>query len=294
MLPALLLGLAGSFTHCAGMCTGVMLLLGRRRGATGWRLLLLHAGRLTTYAALGLLAGALGQTLGALAGMSQHAHGVAAGATAPVLPSLALWQGILSLLAAAAAVFMALALLGRAPSPELLLTRVTRWWGRTARGIYIARPQKDRDSQPGLEAHLHLRRSAAQVQVSAGLSWSPGQPAKASSPTQPIPWAQIYLSGLFWGLLPCGMVLAGLPLAAASGSTLAGGLTMLAFGAGTLLFGLAAGWAARQIKPSPLWAARLRPAAAMIIFLFGVQMALRGLAAWGWVAHGNIGAVPLW
>jgi sulfite exporter TauE/SafE len=40
--------------------------------------------------------------------------------------------------------------------------------------------------------------------------------------------------GALWGLLPCGMVYAALGLAAATGSPVRGGVTMLAFGSGTL------------------------------------------------------------
>lgn len=258
MLSAFLLGLVGSVTHCVGMCSGVMLLLGRRQGATGWRLLVLHAGRLTTYAVLGALVAALGHALSAAAGAHTHHHGAGGHGHAALLPGLAPWQGALSLVAAAIALYMALAVLGRAPSPELLLARATRWWGRTARKF--TQPARSGTAQSGpARDGLHL-----------------------------------YLSGLFWGLLPCGLVMAGLLLAAAAGSVFAGALTMLAFGIGTLPMGLGVSWAGRQIRPSSRWAAWLRPAAAAIILLFGVQMALRGLAAWGWVAHGHIGVVPLW
>ncbi len=258
MLAAFLLGLAGSFTHCVGMCSGVMLLLGRSRDVTGWRMLLLHGGRITTYAVLGSLAGALGYTLAAAAGL--HHHGASAHDQAPVLPSLASWQGALAMAGAVAALYMALALVGRAPSPEIILARVTRWWGSTARRV--------------------TRKSAVTCQAPSG------RLARDDF--------QIFLAGLFWGLLPCGLVLAGLLLAAAAGSPWAGALTMLAFGLGTLPIGLGVGWTAGRIKPSPRWIARLRPLAAAIILLFGAQMALRGLAAWGWVTHGGIGAMPLW
>lgn len=47
------------------------------------------------------------------------------------------------------------------------------------------------------------------------------------------PWRAV-ASGLLWGLLPCGLVYAMLPVAAASGGAARGALVMLAFGAGTL------------------------------------------------------------
>ena len=287
MFAALLLGLIGSLTHCAGMCSGVMLLLGRGRPLTGWRQLVLHAGRLTTYAGLGAAAGALGYTVGAATGLHHHHAAGPQDATGPALPGVAFWGGALALLSAAAAVYMALAMLGRVPSPDLLLTRLTRWWGRAARGVMTS-PTKTWKSLSGIEA-------------SAGFPGSQEQPAKASTPTgflftgrYLMPVAKTYLLGLFWGVLPCGLVLSALLLAAAAGSVVGAGLTMLAFGLGTAPLGLGIGWAGRQVKPGPQWTARLRPAAAIIVLLFGLQMTLRGLAAWGWVAHGGIGALPLW
>lgn len=299
MLPAFLLGLTGSFTHCIGMCSGVLLLLGRGRGATGWRLLILHAGRLTTYAALGALAATLGRALSAAAASAGHAHHVATGHDqAALLPGLTPWQGALSLIAAGSAIYMALAVLGRAPSPELLLGRVTRWWGRTARKMTNSDHTPRRAVDAGVQG-LSLRGASFAPTLAPAHTdrYSAGErshPAAEIASAQTTGLAMTFLSGLFWGLLPCGLVLAGLLIAAAAGSIAAGGLTMLAFGMGTLPFGLAAGWLGRQMRPSPRWAARLRPVAATIILLFGVQMALRGLAAWGWVAHSRLGVMPLW
>jgi sulfite exporter TauE/SafE len=227
-------------------------------------MLLLHGGRAATYTALGALAGALGYTL---SGAGLHRHGAGAHGLPLALPGLATWQGALALLGAVVTLYMALALLGRAPSPDLLLIRVTRWWGRTAlslRGASFAPQPRTRPPMPGIAA-----------------AHTPGL-------------AMTFFLGLFWGLLPCGLVLAGLLLAAAAGSPWAGGLTMLAFALGTLPMGLGVGWTAGRVRLSPQWIARLRPLAATIILLFGAQMALRGLAAWGWVAHGRIGALPLW
>ncbi len=57
---ALLVGLASSFTHCAGMCAPIHLFLAARRG---FQVYAYHAGRITTYTLLGCLAGLLGQSL---------------------------------------------------------------------------------------------------------------------------------------------------------------------------------------------------------------------------------------
>ncbi|MGC8781175.1 MAG: sulfite exporter TauE/SafE family protein [Anaerolineae bacterium] len=258
MLTAFLLGLVGSVTHCVGMCSGVMLLLGRGRAATGRRRLVLHAGRLTTYAGLGAVAGALGYGIGAAAGMHHHG-GAHDAAGASVLPGAAIWSGALALLAATTAVYMALALLGRVPSPELLLVQFTRWWGRVARGLY--------------QGHFTCQ-ALPKYLAREGL--------------------QTYLLGLFWGLLPCGLVLAALLMAAATGSPVRAATTVLAFGLGTMPLGLGMGWAGSRLRPGPRRADRLRPVAAALVLLFGAQMALRGLAAWGWVAHGRLGALSLW
>ncbi|MFQ5407548.1 MAG: sulfite exporter TauE/SafE family protein [Anaerolineales bacterium] len=101
-----------------------------------------------------------------------------------------------------------------------------------------------------------------------------------------------YFVGLAWGLLPCGLVLAALLGAAASATPLMGALTMLAFGLGTwpALFGMA--WFARGgYRRAGVWA---RPLAASMMMVFGVQLALRGMAVWGLVQHIHLGSVMLW
>ncbi len=251
MLAALLLGLTGSITHCVGMCSGVAIMLGRNAG--GWRLLLLHLGRISTYAVLGGVAGGVGYALGA-GGHADHA-----GMTEPpaILPALAPWQGALAIAAAIIAIYMAIALLGRAPSPERLLGRITRWWGQTIR--------RRRQTEV----------AAREPQGAAGVF-------------------SIFVFGLLWGLLPCGLVLAALLLAAASGSPWRGALTMLLFGLGTwpLAFGLGA--ASRTASFQLRWRTWLRPLTAGIVLVFGLQMALRGLAAWGWAPHAHLGGLMLW
>lgn len=115
MLPALLLGLLGSLGHCVGMCSAVVILLDRQpafqQNRFAW--ILAHAGRIFTYAALGLLAGALGQTLWSLKNL----------------------QAILSILFSIFAFYMAAAFAGLAPSPELLLAGWTSRWGRALRAL---------------------------------------------------------------------------------------------------------------------------------------------------------------
>lgn len=100
-----------------------------------------------------------------------------------------------------------------------------------------------------------------------------------------------FVIGLLWGLLPCGMVFSALLAAAALGQgPLFGGLSLALFGLGTLpaLFGL-------RLFSAPLnrraWP---RQSMALLMALFGVQLALRGLAVWGVVEHFALANLMLW
>lgn len=245
MLIALLLGLMGSLGHCVGMCSGIVLLLSRRGALTGWRLVLVHLGRISTYALLGLGAGLVGQTA---VGHHHMAH------TAPAVPpGLQQMQGVLALVMAAMAVYLAMALMGWARSPELFLVGVTRRWGRAMQRLTA--PTGDRQARP-------------------------------------IPPPAAVALGLAWGFLPCGLVMTALLTAAAAGTPTMGALSMLAFGVGTWPALLGADWLARRgfsrARPWP------RQAAALVVLLFSTQMALRALAAWGWVSHLHLGNVMVW
>ncbi|WP_420644368.1 sulfite exporter TauE/SafE family protein [Candidatus Leptofilum sp.] len=190
MIAAFVLGLTGSLGHCATMCGGVTVLLARRGVTQGWHWALVQLGRVFSYAILGSFAGWLGQGLMPEMEMAD-AHG--SHGAIPVLSGFGIWQGGLALLTAVLAFYMALAMLGTVPSPELLLVQITHRWGRLMRRLTI---------QP--------RRSTVQ----AG-------PLTA------------FGLGMAWGLLPCGLVLAALLAAAVAGSPLLGGATMLLFGVGT-------------------------------------------------------------
>jgi len=67
----------------------------------------------------------------------------------------------------------------------------------------------------------------------------------------------VFLLGLLWGWLPCGMVYAALALAAATVDPLRGASVMLAFGLGTLPSMLGAGWLAGRLR-GPLHGTRAR------------------------------------
>lgn len=112
MLASLLLGLLGSLGHCVGMCSAVVILFDRQpifQNRFAW--VLAHAGRITSYALLGLLVGAFGE----------------------ILRSLDKLQAALSIFFAVIAFYMASAFIGLTPSPELFLSSLTQRWGRAIR-----------------------------------------------------------------------------------------------------------------------------------------------------------------
>jgi hypothetical protein len=117
MFASLLLGLLGSLGHCVGMCSTVILLFDRRpafQSNSAWRLA--HAGRITTYALLGFVFGAIGQTFRAFESL----------------------QAALSILFAVLAFYMASAFIGLTPSPELVFSSLTQRWGRAIRAYNAA------------------------------------------------------------------------------------------------------------------------------------------------------------
>ncbi|MEO8876336.1 MAG: sulfite exporter TauE/SafE family protein [Polyangiaceae bacterium] len=81
-------------------------------------------------------------------------------------------------------------------------------------------------------------------------------------------WSALAL-GMLWGWIPCGLVYAALGVALASGSSLLGGLSMLAFGVGTLPARLLMGaFGARMGKYTRH--ALVRRVAGLTIILFGL------------------------
>lgn len=124
MLASFLLGLLGSLGHCVGMCSAVVVLLDRQTSFQGnnFAWVLAHLGRITTYALLGLTVGMLGQSLYIFSAD---------------LPRI---QGILSILFAIIAFYMALAFIGIVPSPELFFSGLVSKWGKTMRGLKSPAP----------------------------------------------------------------------------------------------------------------------------------------------------------
>lgn len=93
--------------------------------------------------------------------------------------------------------------------------------------------------------------------------------------------ARMFAAGALWGWLPCGMVYSMLATAMMSGSALAGALSMLAFGLGTLPMLGALGVAGQGLRRH-LQRRRLRLACGLAVLAFG----LLGLArAAGVVPH---------
>lgn len=119
MLTVALLGLLGSAGHCVGMCSAILVLYNRTETFqhSKWAWPLAHMGRITTYALLGLIAGAVGQMVWAYT------------LKLPVI------QGGLSLALAAVAFYLALSFAALVPSIEHSMAALTRRWGQTMRGI---------------------------------------------------------------------------------------------------------------------------------------------------------------
>ena len=113
------------------------------------------------------------------------------------------------------------------------------------------------------------------LEAAGGGVWKRLQPVfKKLVPIQTVP--QAFAAGMVWGWLPCGLVYSVLIAALASGSALQGGLTMLAFGLGTLPNLLLMGLFASQLQRF-LGRRGVRLAAGLIIValgLFGLARAL--------------------
>ncbi len=233
LVASLVLGLSGSLGHCFGMCGGISLMLGSA-GSSERRIspqvVIASFGRVTTYTFLGVGAGIVGEAL------------------VRATPGMRALQGIFALIAAGFALYTAFALVGKAPSPDLLLTGLTKRWGLLMEGVMRA---------------------------------------AAENP---------FMTGLLWGFLPCGLVLVALVGAASTVSPLWGGLVMLIFGLGTLPAVISAGAVGKLVKRRSqrggpgTW----QLVAAGFVVLLGVQIAMRGLAAWGVVDHFAPGGIVLW
>lgn len=98
--------------------------------------------------------------------------------------------------------------------------------------------------------------------------WRRLQPlGKCLLPVKSLP--QVFLLGMLWGWLPCGLVYSVLVVAIATADPVQGGLLMLLFGLGTLPTLLAMGMAAVRLKNGlqQLWLRRL---SGLLVMLFGM------------------------
>ncbi|GGB47185.1 hypothetical protein GCM10011505_30390 [Tistrella bauzanensis] len=251
LLAALALaGLAGGLMHCAPMC-GVFVLaqvdarltrvpVAAMSEATRLRAGLLpgyHLGRIATYAALGAVAGLIGQGFGDSLAAVDRLRGWAA---------VPLGLAGLVLLASAG---MRLGLLGQPNRPALFPAGGTPGSGGQGSGGQGSSGQGS--SGPG----------------SSGPARAPGVAGFASRLLTRIrPWlagggCRGVGTGLVLGFLPCGLVYAALAAALAAGRPLAGALAMVAFGLGTIpALGVVGVGGQALLRRHPALARKLAPA----------------------------------
>jgi sulfite exporter TauE/SafE len=98
--------------------------------------------------------------------------------------------------------------------------------------------------------------------------------------------------GVANGFLPCGPVYAMALGTMAAASPWVGAGAMAIYGAGTLpvllVFGFAVGRLDRTARR------RLQAFGTVLVVVIGIQLVLRGMAAWGWIGHFRVGEVVLW
>jgi sulfite exporter TauE/SafE len=100
------------------------------------------------------------------------------------------------------------------------------------------------------------------------------------------------LLGAINGILPCGLVYAALLVGAGTGSPWGSALAMLVFGLATFpALAIVQSSIGFLGSPRRRWLMR---AAGVVVFLIGLQLCLRGLAALGVVRSVNIGRFMLW
>jgi uncharacterized protein len=191
LIAALLAGLLGG-AHCLAMCGGFMTALsgsGQRSPTPtailyparrlAWRHLPYHLGRITTYAALGAIAGG-------------------AGGAALAAGELVAVQRVLYIIANVFLIALAIAIVSN---------------GKGMVGLQAVGAALFAKLMPAFRSLLARDDASAR-----------------------------YVLGAIWGLVPCGLVYAVLPIALFSGGALQGAVVMLAFGLATLPNLLAAGW----------------------------------------------------
>ena len=205
------IGFLGSL-HCVGMCGGLVTAMSMTRDKTWWPgIIAYQLGRITTYTALGLIAGLIGSLFAQ--------DGWLAGA-----------QSILSIVAGLLIIILALYIAGWLPDPfARLSTRISNATG-LSRAI-----------------------NAAATQDTTG------------------PW---YSVGLLNGLLPCGLVYAGIGLALTAHASWQGAAAMFCFGLGTVPAMMAVPALLRAVTPAIR--GNILKLGAVLLILIGVFTLLRG------------------
>jgi sulfite exporter TauE/SafE len=101
-----------------------------------------------------------------------------------------------------------------------------------------------------------------------------------------------FLMGMANGFLPCGPVYAMALGTVAVAKPALGAGAMLIYGLGTVPVLLALGLGAGKLAPSTQ--ARFYRLGAVLVLLIGLQLVLRGLAAFGWISHLKFGELVIW
>ncbi|RUO25684.1 sulfite exporter TauE/SafE family protein [Aliidiomarina minuta] len=90
---------------------------------------------------------------------------------------------------------------------------------------------------------------------------------------------RLYIAGMLWGWLPCGLVYSALTWAALSGSPQGGALTMLAFGLGTLPSMLIFGVFSRKLS-TLVTSAGFRWVAGILLLVYGIMTCAVAVQQW--------------
>lgn len=218
--------------------------------------LVMQAGRVSTYAMLGALMGAMG----ALAWKQD------------IVPLQRVLFGVGSAMLVLSGLWLARGGAPRVPQLERMAARAAQVVTGVTRAAFHA-VQPVPAVHPSCAAHDTTHDTDGPRFPGAGSEGSTRSPVHAKVAP---PWLRRYAIGLAWGLVPCGMVYAALALALLAGNAASGALVMMAFGLGTLpnlivLSGLS-GWLRQQARRP-----RARVVAGLVIAAFGAAGVARAI-----------------
>lgn len=244
-------GLLGS-SHCLGMCGGFALAVGSQ--ASTWTE---NVARQLVYTVGRLFTYA---TLGAFAGFAgnQLAH------RAATIVNVA---AVMSIVAGTFLIYQGLVSAG-------VVTKVTQHWRRWR----ASRRAAGDAAEEGMNRLWQQHATCSAAGVFSTFLTSPG-------------WKNVFLAGLFTGLLPCGLVYGFLALSAATASLFHGALLMAVFGAGTGPLMILAGSGASALKRSTRRAA-FRWAAWCVVLTGAISVA-RGCGFLSIWAGAEVAGCPL-